>query len=104
MASADLEVRPDPAPDPTPTSPQNLESRAGALIHILPAEYGRLARMIGRALDAGTPAAWVTGGEVYGGDPGLRASLERRQIGYVLAVVPTITGNCPPSITESPQL
>ena len=43
-------------------------------------------RMIGRALDAGTPAAWATGDEVYGGDPGLRASLEKRQIGYVLAV------------------
>jgi len=35
------------------------------------------ARMIGRALDAGTPAAWVTGDEVYGADPGLRASLKR---------------------------
>ena len=47
----------------------------------------RLARrMIGRALDAGTPAAWVTGDEVYGADPGLRADLERRRIGYVLAV------------------
>jgi SRSO17 transposase len=43
-------------------------------------------RMIGRALDAGTPAAWVTGDEVYGADPGLRADLERRRIGYVLAV------------------
>ncbi len=43
-------------------------------------------RMIARALDAGTPAAWVTGDEVYGADPGLRADLERRQLGYVLAV------------------
>jgi SRSO17 transposase len=50
----------------------------------------RLARaMIGRALDAGTPAAWVTGDEVYGADPGLRADLERRQAGYVLAVAAT---------------
>jgi SRSO17 transposase len=31
-------------------------------------------------------AAWVAGDEVYGADPGLRASLERRQVGYVLAV------------------
>ena len=47
----------------------------------------KLARaMIARALDAGTPAAWVTGDEVYGADPGLRADLERRQTGYVLAV------------------
>jgi SRSO17 transposase len=45
--------------------------------------------MIGRALDAGTPAAWVTADEVYGADPGLRADLERRQIGYVLAVAGT---------------
>jgi SRSO17 transposase len=41
-------------------------------------------RMVTRALDAGVPAAWVTGDEVYGADPGLRAELEARQIGYVL--------------------
>ena len=56
-------------------------------------------RMIGRALDAGTPAAWVTADEVYGADPGLRADLERRQTGYVLAVaashqVTTAAGRC----------
>jgi DDE superfamily endonuclease len=43
-------------------------------------------RMLARALDAGVPAAWVTGDEVYGADPGLRAELETRSIGYVLAV------------------
>jgi SRSO17 transposase len=43
-------------------------------------------RMIARALGAGTPAGWVTGDEVYGADPRLRAGLERRCIGYVLAV------------------
>lgn len=42
--------------------------------------------MIARALDAGVHAAWVTGDEVYGGDPHLSAELERHQIGYVLAV------------------
>ncbi|GLW74687.1 transposase [Kitasatospora phosalacinea] len=42
--------------------------------------------MIAQALDADVPAAWVTGDEVYGGDPHLSAELERRQIGYVLAV------------------
>jgi SRSO17 transposase len=57
-------------------------------------------RMLGRALDAGTPAAWVTGDEVYGADPGLRADLERRRTGYVLAVaashrVATAAGTCP---------
>jgi SRSO17 transposase len=60
----------------------------------------RLARrMIARALDAGTPAAWVTGDEVYGADPGLRADLESRKTGYVLAVaashlVITAAGPC----------
>jgi SRSO17 transposase len=29
--------------------------------------------MLARALDAGTPAAWVTADEAYGGDPALRA-------------------------------
>jgi SRSO17 transposase len=42
--------------------------------------------MLTRALDAGVPAAWVTGDEVYGADPTLRAELETRGIGYVLAV------------------
>ncbi|MET8637643.1 IS701 family transposase [Streptomyces sp. NPDC004680] len=44
------------------------------------------ARMIGRALDAGVPASWVAGDEVYGGNPHLRTALEQRQVGYVLAV------------------
>jgi SRSO17 transposase len=57
-------------------------------------------RMLGRALDAGVPAAWVTGDEVYGADPGLRADLEARRAGYVLAVaashrVATAAGTCP---------
>jgi len=42
--------------------------------------------MIIRALDAGVPAAWVAGDEVYGANPKLRAALEARGIGYVLAV------------------
>ncbi len=52
-------------------------------------------RMLGRALDAGVPAAWVAGDEVYGNDPALRATLEARQVGYVLAVAcdhPVSTG------------
>jgi SRSO17 transposase len=43
-------------------------------------------RMIARALDAGAPAAFVAGDEVYGADPGLRSDLEKRQVGYVLAI------------------
>jgi SRSO17 transposase len=42
--------------------------------------------MLARTLDAGVPAAWVTGDEVYGADPALRAELEARGLGYVLAV------------------
>src|ERR1700691_2688387 len=42
--------------------------------------------MIGRALDAGTPAGWVSADEVCGQDPQLRAELARRGLGYVLAV------------------
>ncbi|MFF3710869.1 IS701 family transposase [Streptomyces phaeochromogenes] len=44
------------------------------------------ARMINRALDAGVPASWIAGDEVYGGNPHLRTTLEGRQVGYVLAV------------------
>ncbi|WP_455771951.1 IS701 family transposase [Streptomyces lavendulae] len=47
------------------------------------------ARMVARALDAGTPARWVAGAEVYGDNPHLRASLEDRRTGYVLAVSST---------------
>ena len=42
--------------------------------------------MIDRALDAGTPAAWAAGDEVYGADPALRKELAARGLGFVLAV------------------
>lgn len=42
--------------------------------------------MITRALDAGVPAGWVTGDEVYGQHAGLRRTLEEREMPYVLAV------------------
>jgi SRSO17 transposase len=45
--------------------------------------------MLGRALDAGVPAGWVTADEVYGGDTRLRAFLEQRDLAYVLAVKAT---------------
>ncbi|MGA5318755.1 IS701 family transposase [Streptomyces pseudogriseolus] len=44
------------------------------------------ARMVSRFLDAGHRATWVTGYEVYGGNPKLRTTLEERATGYVLAV------------------
>ena len=60
---------------------------AGIPAHVRFATKPALARpMIARALDAGTPARWATGDEVYGADPGLRAELEKRHPGYVLAV------------------
>jgi SRSO17 transposase len=42
--------------------------------------------MVCRALDTGVPAAWVAGDQVYSANPQLRAELEARGIGYVLAV------------------
>lgn len=43
-------------------------------------------RMIGRALDAGLPCAWVLGDEIYGSDRGLRLALEQREQPFVLAI------------------
>ncbi len=43
-------------------------------------------KMLARALDAGVPAQWLTGDEVYGLHPGLRRFCEARGLGYVLAV------------------
>jgi len=42
--------------------------------------------MLTRALDAGVPASWVTGDEVYGQHPGLRAFLQAGGMSYVLCV------------------
>ncbi len=42
--------------------------------------------MIAATLDAGVEAPWVTGDEAYGQDPRLRAALEARGTGYVMAV------------------
>jgi SRSO17 transposase len=55
------------------------------------------AGMLTRALNAGVPARWVAGDEVYGADPVLRAELENHRVGYVLAVgsnrrIPTAAG------------
>lgn len=42
--------------------------------------------MLGRALDAGAPARWVTADEAYGQDRKFRRFLEKRKVGYVVAV------------------
>lgn len=44
------------------------------------------ARMIAAAGQAGVPARWVAGDEVYGADPDLRAQIETLGLGYVLAI------------------
>ncbi len=43
-------------------------------------------KMLTRALDAGVPAAWVTGDEAYGQVSALRRMLDERGMSYVLAV------------------
>src|SRR5664279_2207017 len=55
------------------------------------------AAMITRAVQAGVPAAWVAGDEVYGADPALRRTVREQGLGYVLQVaanrsVPTHAG------------
>jgi SRSO17 transposase len=58
----------------------------------VPAEVGFVTKpklgiaMLERALEAGVPCAWVTADCIYGADSALRRFLERRRIGYVLAV------------------
>ncbi len=42
--------------------------------------------MLGRAIEAGFPAAWMTADEAYGQDFKFRSWLEQRKIGYVVAV------------------
>jgi SRSO17 transposase len=44
------------------------------------------AGMLTRAFDTGVEARWVAGDEVYGADPVVRAELELRRVGYVLAI------------------
>jgi SRSO17 transposase len=69
------------------TGDADRRAEAGVPAKVQFATKPSLARtMITRTLDAGVPAGWVAGDEVYGADPQLRAELEQRGIGYVLAV------------------
>jgi SRSO17 transposase len=47
-------------------------------------ELGRV--MLGRAVEAGMPAAWATADEAYGQDHKFRVFCEQRRLGYVVAV------------------
>jgi SRSO17 transposase len=65
------------------------------------------AAMITRAVEAGVPAGWVAGDEVYGADPRLRATIRGHGLGYVLQVaanrrVPTDAG--PIRVDQLPAL
>ncbi len=61
--------------------------QVGIPAHVEHRTKPQLAReLLERALDAGVPAAWVTGDEVYGSDGKLRRALEARGQAYVLAV------------------
>src|SRR3954466_11478108 len=48
-------------------------------------------RMLGRALEAGVPAGWLTADEVYGQDKRLRVWCEQHDLPYVLATRSTDT-------------
>ena len=63
--------------------------------------------MVTRAVEAGVPASWVAGDEVYGADPRLRATIRSHGLGYVLQVaanrgVPTDAG--PIRVDQLPAL
>lgn len=69
------------------TKDQARRSEAGIPAEVEFATKPALAQqMILAALDAGAPASFIAGDEVYGADPALRAALEARRVGYVLAV------------------
>jgi SRSO17 transposase len=60
---------------------------AGVPEEVVFATKPELARqMLARALEAGVPAAWVTGDSIYGGDRRLRVWLEQQEQPFVLAV------------------
>jgi SRSO17 transposase len=76
----------------------------------VPADRGfatkpELARqMLVRALDAGVNASWVAGDEVYGQSPDLRAELEMRGVGYVLAIASSHRVGFGPTSCRADQL
>ena len=61
-------------------------------------------QMIERAADAGVPFSWVTGDEVYGGNPKLRRRLEERQLPYVMAVACSETVTAPAGSFRADEL
>jgi SRSO17 transposase len=69
------------------TSDRQRREQAGIPATIAFATRSQLADdMITAALDAATPARWVTADEAYGNNTVLRARLRRLRLGYVLAI------------------
>lgn len=69
------------------TTDQHRREQAGIPATIAFATRSQLADdMITAALDAATPARWVTADEAYGNNTALRARLRRLRLGYVLAI------------------
>jgi SRSO17 transposase len=69
------------------TSNRERREQAGIPATIAFATRSQLADdMITAALDAATPARWVTADEAYGNNTALRARLRRLHLGYVLAI------------------
>jgi SRSO17 transposase len=65
------------------------------------------AQLISRTVEAGVPASWVAGDEVYGADPNLRRTVRELGLGYVFQVaanrrVPTHAG--PIRVDQIPAL
>jgi SRSO17 transposase len=65
------------------------------------------AQLITRAVEAGAPASWVAGDEVYGADPNLRRTVRALGLGYLLQIaanrrVPTHAG--PIRVDQIPAL
>ena len=61
-------------------------------------------QMVERAAGAGVPFSWVTGDEVYGGNPTLRQHLEGRQLPYVMAVACSETVTAPAGSFRADEL
>jgi SRSO17 transposase len=61
-------------------------------------------QMIERAADAGVPFSWVTGDEVYGGNPKLRQHLEERRLPYVMAAACSETVRVPAGSFRADEL
>ena len=89
-----------PARGPGPSDPDRLAEAGVPTTSSSPTKPALATGMLTRALDAGVPAAWVAGDEVYGADPGLRAEL-RGQRGSATCWRSAATAASPPTPARS---